>query len=766
MAVNTPDINGLRDPENGSSRPESGPPTPQQDIAEAFWQLFSPDDPTARLRFVHEAPRPVDPATGNAEKKPPSAEREGTLAELWPTVVDFQRRGYAVYYFLNRVRSGRGSGYGGTATDQDVEAIRVLATDHDDRGLPDEWHHPPGIVVYTSTVEKDGQLIQKAQALWLVPGLPIGEFEEVLQRFAAYYGSDPSVKNASRIFRLPGSLHQKGEPQLVTFEDHTDGMGRAVAPCAKDVLEGLPAAVKRPQRDPVPAPERVVFDAPGIDEWAVALIAATMRKDGEPIIGTNLNDRTVALANRLGDGPAYGYSVPVERAVALVCEHWSREDRIEDAVRSAYRSRENALGCGQVGSTSRSLGPTLAPGSFRFDLDTAIAALGDPFSDVSPEDRYGDPALYAQAKADRADDDALVSAAGRRPRNVEWLWKGWLARGKLHILAGDKGVGKSTLAYDLLATITRGGKWPDGTQSAPGNVVIWSAEDDFDDTILPRFLAAGGDPDRLFPVEKVRDDRGVERQFDPAYDMPILLRKVRKTKDVSAVLIDPIVSAVSGDSHKNAETRRGLQPLVDLAEECRAALIGITHFTKGTDGKNPVERVTGSLAFAALARIVLCASADEEGEQRRLVRASSNIGQNGGGFGYTLQPAPVPDYDIRAQHVIWGSSLTGSARELLGDCAKQDQLTKAIEFIHKMLADGPVLSKDMREAASAHGHSWPTVERARAKMPQVVVEQFSKSRNVEAAPGSPLPLTSDFRHGWYWRKTTAGECAVLGKVEY
>jgi len=373
-------------------------------------------------------------------------------------------------------------------------------------------------------------------------------------------------------------------------------------------------------------------------------------------------------------------------------------------------------------------------------------------------------AQYAEENPVTPDDsDALVSAKGRRPMKTEWLWNGWLARGKLHILAGAKGVGKSTLVYDLLATLTRGGKWPDGAQSEPGNVVVWSSEDDFDDTILPRFLAAGGDPARLFPVEKVRGADGVERHFDPAYDMPFLLREVRKLGNVAAILIDPIVSAVTGDSHKNAETRRGLQPLVDTAAACGAALIGITHFSKGTDGKNPVDRVNGSLAFGAIARIVLCAGADEDGQQRRLVRASSNIGPMGDGFGYTLSQEPVPGEDFTASRVLWGSRLQGSARELLGDGAKEDKTTAATDFITARLAGGPVLSKDMREAADALGHSWPTVNRARAKMPWVVIKQMTKGQRGEALPEAP---EGSFQRGWYWCDDTLLGGGLHGKVEY
>ena len=80
------------------------------------------------------------------------------------------------------------------------------------------------------------------------------------------------------------------------------------------------------------------------------------------------------------------------------------------------------------------------------------------------------------------------------PAPVRWLWKHWLARGKLHILAGPPGQGKTTIAMLLAATVSTGGMWPDGTQCEPGNVLIWSGEDDPADTLLPRLIAAGADP--------------------------------------------------------------------------------------------------------------------------------------------------------------------------------------------------------------------------------------------------------------------------------
>ena len=229
----------------------------------------------------------------------------------------------------------------------------------------------------------------------------------------------------------------------------------------------------------------------------------------------------------------------------------------------------------------------------------------------------------------------LTNAASIRPESISWFWRGWIAAGKVHILAGPAGHGKTTVLIKLGSTITIGGCLPDGTQAPKGDIAMWSGEDDPADTIIPRLLACGADLNRVHIIQGVIDTGG-QRSFDPALDIP-LLRQSLIGKSIKLLIIDPIVSAVSGDSHKNAEVRRALQPLVDLAAELDCAVYGITHFTKGTAGREPVERVTGSLAFGALTRIVTVATKlPNDGNHphgaRLFARAKSNIGPDGGGF--------------------------------------------------------------------------------------------------------------------------------------
>jgi putative DNA primase/helicase len=238
-----------------------------------------------------------------------------------------------------------------------------------------------------------------------------------------------------------------------------------------------------------------------------------------------------------------------------------------------------------------------------------------------------------------------------------------------------------------------------------GDVLIWTGEDGIADTLLPRLLAAGGDPGRVHFVSSMQED-GKPRPFDPATGMPDLVKAARKLPDLKLVILDPVVAAVSGDSHKNTETRRGLQPVVDLADQLDCAVLGITHLSKNTGGREPLERVAGSIAFGAVARVVLATvkPADTE-EPRRLVRAKSNLGPDTGGFEYILFGAPVPGQEFNAQRVEWGEVLEGSARELMaveqpddGGVAADD----AEEFLQDILKGGAVSTKEIKEAANAH----------------------------------------------------------------
>ena len=323
--------------------------------------------------------------------------------------------------------------------------------------------------------------------------------------------------------------------------------------------------------------------------------------------------------------------------------------------------------------------------------------------------------LAAIESKGRDDGVILVNGADLQPMPVAWLWQYWLALGKLHILAGAPGQGKTTIATAVAATLTIGGLFPDGARCTPGNVLIWSGEDDPADTLLPRLIAAGANKDRVFFVTGSRVN-GEVTTFDPARDMVQLVAAAERIGGVGLLIVDPVVSAVAGDSHKNTEVRRALQPLVDLAAHLNCAVLGISHFSKGGQGQDPTQRVVGSVAFVAVARVVWVAAkvkSDDDQDRRILARSKSNIGPDDGGFEYQLeQVEALPG--IEASRVAWGKAVAGSARELLTDPASDEQSPRddATEFLRDMLGSGPVPVKTLLEEAKQAGHSWATVRRA------------------------------------------------------
>lgn len=333
----------------------------------------------------------------------------------------------------------------------------------------------------------------------------------------------------------------------------------------------------------------------------------------------------------------------------------------------------------------------------------------------------------------------MTRAADVVMTEIDWLWPGWLARGKLHVLAGDGGAGKTTLALSIAATISRGAVWPDGMKAVEGNVLIWSGEDDASDTLVPRLVAAGADLDKVFFVGDVRQG-GSTRPFDPSADLEMLTTEAQRIGSVALLVVDPVVSAIVGDGHKNTEVRRSLQPLVDLGRDLRCAVLGISHFSKGGGGADPLLRVIGSVAFGASARVVLVAGKKPGSDDRVLARAKSNIGPDDGGFSYRVDLSEAPP---KASFVSWGEMLDGAARDLLATeqaGSSDGSIESARDWLQTSLANGPVAVLELKAQSQGRGLSWRTIERAK----QVLGIRSKK----DAADGGwrwSLPVTAEAR---------------------
>jgi putative DNA primase/helicase len=309
------------------------------------------------------------------------------------------------------------------------------------------------------------------------------------------------------------------------------------------------------------------------------------------------------------------------------------------------------------------------------------------------------------------------------PEPISWLWKYWLALGKLHIIGGVPEAGKTTLALAYAAIVSSGGTWPDGTLAAVGSVLIWTSEDDPSDTLVPRLIRMGADLSRIEFIEEAIPPGAKSRPFNPATDMPGLVVKAKGIGDVALLILDPVVAAMpmTRNSHNNAETRNGMQPVVDFAKASDIAVLGIGHLTKGTVGKDPLERLNGSGAFGALPRLVMGAAKNEaigDGEPERImVRIKSNIGPSGGGFGYHIDTATLHENPaIEATRIVWELPLEGTARELLnaaeGEMGKVSKLDEAKSFLRAALSKSPRPMTEIKKEAAAQNIKWGTLERA------------------------------------------------------
>ncbi len=309
----------------------------------------------------------------------------------------------------------------------------------------------------------------------------------------------------------------------------------------------------------------------------------------------------------------------------------------------------------------------------------------------------------------------VVNLADVQPEPVRWLWPGRFALGKLTLVAGDPGLGKSLVTLDMAARLSTGTPWPDAphTPNEPGGVVLLSAEDDAADTIRPRMDAAGADVHRvnlIFAVRRrptfdpARQDQPepVEAMFDLTRDLSALGAAIEETPDCRLVVIDPITAYLGGtDSHKNAELRGLLAPLSDLASQRRVAVIAVTHLNKNAGGP-AIYRSMGSVAFTAAARAVWAVTKDKDNPRRRLVLpVKNNLAADVLGMAYTIETTESGEAAI----VAWEPDpVELSADEALGpDGGDAHDGDDAESWLREALSDGELPAAEVLRQARANG---------------------------------------------------------------
>lgn len=319
----------------------------------------------------------------------------------------------------------------------------------------------------------------------------------------------------------------------------------------------------------------------------------------------------------------------------------------------------------------------------------------------------------------RPGDPHLERLSDVEPEEVSWLWPGRIALGKLTMIAGDPGLGKSMLTVDLAARVSAGKPWPDRPDlpQEAGGVVLLNAEDAIGDTVLPRFIAAGGERCRAVAIKGVQtiDDNG-PRMVDLSTDLIAIEKAIEAVAPCRLVVVDPITAFTGAvDSHKNAELRSMLAPLSTLADRLGVAVVAVSHLNKNAGGA-AIYRTMGSLAFVAAARSAWVVAKHPDDPSRRVfVPAKNNIGPDQGGLGYTIRSTEngpgIIDWEREPIGMSADDALSGGRIEGGGGAVDE-----ALEWLRDTLSGDPVPAAEIHARAKADCVSTASLKRAKAKL--------------------------------------------------
>ncbi len=291
------------------------------------------------------------------------------------------------------------------------------------------------------------------------------------------------------------------------------------------------------------------------------------------------------------------------------------------------------------------------------------------------------------------------------PRPVEWLWEGWLPRGKLSLVGGHAGEGKSTVTAAIAAILSVGGVWPDGSRAPRGASIFLLAEDALDDTLRPRLEQHGADLSVIESLDAVRQKDGRERAFSLGDHLDALERRVAETKAL-LVVIDPLSSFLSSRNRNDeGDIRDVLTPLGKLAERRNVAILGVMHVGKpGAVRRTLLQSLMGSTAFGAVARLALIVHPIPGSERRLLAVIKSNLAR-----------IPKPQEWSRPDDsaIVWHGESQHDLETLFHSVGETKLPREDAEaFLTRALANGPRLSREVFEEAGQVGISERTLRRA------------------------------------------------------
>lgn len=662
---------------------------PSRQIAEWLAVLIEPES-TAELRVLFEG-------------KPPIVRhyKGGDVARMARDAIKQGRGAKGVYFVLNPLPAGWS---GGTAKDGDIVRRRWLLVDCDPKragtvsstNAEKELAHEKAfeVATYLETQGWPNPIIADSGNGWHLlyridlPADDGGLVASVLKALAARFSDetvdiDRKVGNASRICKLYGTLAAKGEntPERPHRVSKIDSIPDPLVLVPTEQLRKLASESETP-----PEPVRRTQSPPDAGArvsrpQAIERARSYLQTMDPSISGQHGHDKLLKAASillnqfELTDGEAFHLLVT-------------------------------------------DFNPRCAPPWEEADITRKISE-----AKKNPPRRKGErlnsPRRHEQD--DEFEEAIAVRLSDVREEPLEWLWPIRVPLGKLTLLAGDPGLGKSFMTVDMAARVSTGRGWPDcpGTSQPVGSVILFNCEDDVADTVLPRLLKAGGDPTKVIAIQGVRttDSKGKKRErgFMLDQDLPTLIETIEANPDARLLVIDPISAYCGGiDGHKNTDVRGLLAPLAAIASKYRIAVVMVTHLSKGSREK-AVYRSMGSLAFAAAARSVWHVAKDHDDPERRLLLMTKmNVCVESTGLAYRLTDGVVC-WEEGAVDMTADDHLALEGANSSGSADTGQAVIDAAEWLTDKLSDRSLAAVAIQDMAEDQGISRTTLKRAKKK---------------------------------------------------
>ena len=302
-------------------------------------------------------------------------------------------------------------------------------------------------------------------------------------------------------------------------------------------------------------------------------------------------------------------------------------------------------------------------------------------------------------KMDKNTELRLIKMSDVEPTKVEWLWYPYIPYGKITIIQGDPGEGKTTLILNLAAMLSKGEKLPESEEkSDPINIIYQTAEDGLSDTVKPRLIAAKADDERITVIDESKLELSLT---DERLEQAIIETKAK------LVILDPLQAYIGAnvDMHRANEIRPVMKHLAEVAQRQQCAVVLIGHLNKAM-GMKSSYRGLGSIDIPASARSVLLVGRIKDNPTVRVMaQIKSSLAPEGEPIAFELNKETgfrfIGKYDI-------------SIDDLLNGVATTSKLEQAEKLLRDMLSDGSsIKQKQLQQQAKIRNISERTLNEAK-----------------------------------------------------